>query len=110
METLSFSAAMKTWFDITGIGKSPARFDFKKLQSLCGQHIAATDDAALLHNLIEFCANFKLPHSQDDLKTKLKPALYCVKGRAKTLHELLDKSHFCLTSRPVLQMKNLKKC
>ena len=92
----------KNWFDLKGIGKSPARFDFKKLQNLCGQHIAATNDAALLHNIIEFCAQFKLPYSQDDLKTKLKPALYCVKDRAKTLRELLDKSHFCLTARPII--------
>ena len=99
----------KNWFDLTGIGKSPARFDLKKLQNLCGQHIAATNDAALLHNVIEFCANLNLPHSQDDLKTKLKPALYCVKDRAKTLHELLEKSHFCLTSRPILADEKSKR-
>ena len=99
----------KNWFDLTGIGRSPARFDFKKLQNLCGQHIAATNDAALLHNLIEFSTNLGLPHTQDDLQTKLKPALYCVKDRAKTLHELLEKSHFCLTSRPILADEKSKK-
>ncbi len=29
------------WFDLDGIGKAPARFDTKKLENLCGQHIAA---------------------------------------------------------------------
>ena len=24
------------WFDLDGIGRSPARFDFKKLENLCG--------------------------------------------------------------------------
>ncbi len=92
----------KNWFDLSGIGKSPARFDFKKLQYLCGLHIAGTNDAALLHKLIEFCSISELPHTQKDLETKLAPALYCVKDRAKTFPELIDKAHFCLTSRPIL--------
>ena len=33
-------------FDLSGIGRAPARLDFKKLENLCGQHIAATPDAA----------------------------------------------------------------
>ena len=101
MELFSDEEA-KNWFDLSGIGKSPARFDFKKLQNLCGQHIAATEDAALLHNIIEFCEISELPHTQEDLETKLGPALYCVKNRAKTFPELIDKAHFCLTSRPIL--------
>ncbi|PIE15295.1 MAG: glutamate--tRNA ligase, partial [Rhodobacterales bacterium] len=39
------------WFDLAGIGKSAARFDFKKLDHLSGQHIAASDDADLLEQL-----------------------------------------------------------
>src|SRR5690606_41904150 len=41
-------AEAKAWFDLDGIGRAPARLDFKKLENLCGQHIAATPDAALL--------------------------------------------------------------
>ena len=44
-------AQAQEWFDLSGIGKSPARFDFKKLENLSGQHIAVADDAALLHEL-----------------------------------------------------------
>ncbi|MCP4206576.1 MAG: glutamate--tRNA ligase, partial [Shimia sp.] len=33
----------KEWFDLDGIGKSPARFDTKKLENICGQHIAIMD-------------------------------------------------------------------
>ena len=36
------------WFDLSHLGKAPARFDFAKLENLSGQHIRATDDAALL--------------------------------------------------------------
>ncbi|MEQ1717886.1 MAG: glutamate--tRNA ligase [Hyphomicrobium sp.] len=36
------------WFDITGINKSAARFDFKKLDDLNGHYIRHTDNAELL--------------------------------------------------------------
>lgn len=36
------------WFDIDGINKSPARFDFKKLDDLNGHYIRNTSDAELL--------------------------------------------------------------
>jgi len=44
-------AQARDWFDLDGIGKSPARFDTKKLENLCGQHVAVSQDAALLHEM-----------------------------------------------------------
>ena len=44
------------WFDLDGIGKSPARFDLKKLENSVGQHIAADDDAALQAEIDAFLA------------------------------------------------------
>ena len=46
-------AQAQEWFDLDGIGKSPARFDIKKLENICGQHIAV---AMMLH----CCTNCKL--------------------------------------------------
>ena len=31
------------WFDVDGVGKSAARFDFKKLEALNGHYIRATE-------------------------------------------------------------------
>ncbi|EAQ01501.1 glutamyl-tRNA synthetase [Pseudooceanicola batsensis HTCC2597] len=90
------------WFDITGIGKSPARLDFKKLENICGQHIAAADDAALLHELQDFLASTgqePLSGAKVDMVNKAMPVL---KERAKTFPELLEKAHFCLTERPLV--------
>ena len=47
------------WFDLTHLGKAPARFDFAKLESLSGQHIRAADDAALLAEIEAFLAAAK---------------------------------------------------
>ncbi|APX11687.1 glutamate--tRNA ligase [Tateyamaria omphalii] len=94
-------AQAQAWFDLNGIGKSPARFDVKKLENLSGQHIAQADDAALQQEIEDFLAaagREPLKHSQKD---GLKAALPFVKERAKTLPELLEKAHFILTNRPV---------
>jgi glutamyl-tRNA synthetase len=94
-------AQARQWFDLDGIGKSPARFDFKKLDNLSGQHIAATDDAALLHELEEFLAATGRPPLPEPKKRLLEAGLYCLKERAKTFPELLDKAQFILAERPV---------
>ena len=89
------------WFDLDGINRAPARFDFKKLTNLCGQHIAAADDAALLHELKAYLAaagEAPLTEAQAALVSEAMPLL---KDRAKTFPELLEKARFCLVSRPV---------
>ena len=91
------------WFDLGGIGKSPARLDFKKLASLTGQHIAATEDAALVTELQGYLAAADLAPLSDTQAIVLERAMYCLKERPKNLSELIDKAHFCLTSRPIEQ-------
>ena len=90
------------WFNLSGIGKSPARFDLKKLENLCGQHIAVTDDAALRQEIVNYLAAANLMALTTDQETALERAMYCLKERAKTLPELLENAHFALISRPVV--------
>ncbi|WP_368346281.1 glutamate--tRNA ligase [Pelagovum sp. HNIBRBA483] len=94
-------AQAQEWFGLEGIGKSPARFDFKKLANICGQHIAAGDDAALLHELEGFNAATGNPPFSDAQRDGLSRAMYCLKDRAKTFPELIEKAHFILASRPL---------
>ncbi len=95
-------AQAREWFDITGIGKAPARLDFKKLENLCGQHIAATADAALLHELQEFLAVTGAPPLSDAKLALMEQGMYCLKDRAKTFPELLEKAAFIITDRPIV--------
>lgn len=95
-------AQAKDWFNLDGIGKAPARFDLKKLENLCGQHIAVADDAALLHEIeayLKATSADKLPIEKRD---GLERAMYCLKERAKTFPELIDKAHFILTETPIV--------
>ena len=96
------SAQAMEWFDLPGIGRSPARLDFKKLENICGLHIAASEDAALLHEIEGYLAAAARPALTAAQRDLLSRALYCVKERAKTFPELLEKAHFALTNRPIV--------
>ena len=86
-------------FDLPQVGRSPARFDFAKLENLNGHYMRATSSEDMLAALEQ-----ALPHiaGGEALKAKLTPALRtkllaampALKERAKTLIELLDSSRF----------------
>jgi len=90
------------WFDIAGIRKSPARFDTKKLASICGQHIAVTEDDALVAEIHEFLTNFTENTLTDGQLSGLGRAMYCLKDRAKTYPEIIEKASFILNTRPIV--------
>ncbi|WP_116598578.1 glutamate--tRNA ligase [Primorskyibacter marinus] len=90
------------WFGLDGIGKSPARLDFKKLENLCGQHIAAADDAALLHEIDAYLKAAEQPALTSAQRDGLGRAMYCLKDRAKTFPQLLEKAEFILTKSPIV--------
>ena len=92
---------MKDWFGLDGIGRAPARLDFKKLEHICGLHMAASDDAALLHEIGAYLVAAGHPTLNDTHQAGLLRAMYCLKDRAKTFPELLEKAHFVLTERPI---------
>ncbi len=93
-------------FDLAQIGRSPARFDFAKLESLNGHYIRASADSELMAALEQL-----LPHiaGGQDLAAKMTPALRTtllaampgLKERAKTLVELFDASRFVWAGRPL---------
>ena len=94
-------AQAREWFDMDGIGKSPARFDVKKLENLCGQHMAQSDDAALQQEIITYMRAADLPVLNDAKQAGLLAALPFVKERSKIFPELIEKSQFILSDRPV---------
>ena len=89
-------------FDLAGIGRAPARLDFKKLENTCGHHMAMADDAALLHELMAFLVVTGRPALSDSQADRMLRGLYCLKDRAKTFPELIDKAEFLLVSRPIV--------
>ncbi len=93
-------------FDLPQIGRSPARFDFAKLESINGHYIRHTADPELLA-----AVDAILPHIAGGagIASKLTPAVRekillampGLKERAKTLLELLEGARFIFDERPI---------
>jgi glutamyl-tRNA synthetase len=93
-------------FDLPQIGRSPARFDFAKLESLNGHYIRSSADTDLLtaiENLLPHIAEGRELAAKltPDLKAKLLAAMPGLKERAKTLLELIEGSRFIWADRPL---------
>ena len=81
-------------FTLEGVGKSPSRFDTKKLLNLNGHYIREADDARLASLVAE-----KLGDDADvALLTRAMPEL---KVRAKDINELAEGSRFLFAKRPL---------
>ena len=81
-------------FDLGGVGKSPSRFDLKKLQNLNAHYIRAADDA----RLAELVAPRIGSQADAALLTEAMPQL---KLRAKDLDELAAGAAFLFKQRPL---------
>lgn len=99
-EIFTSAEAMKM-FDLSGIGRAPARLDFKKLEHTCGQHMAMADDAALLHELQAYLEAAGRPALTGPQAGRMELALPFLKKSAKTFPELMEKAAFLLVERPV---------
>jgi glutamyl-tRNA synthetase len=88
------------WFDLTHLGKAPARFDFAKLESLSGQHMRAAEDAALLAEVEAFIASQRQPPLSPLQRERMLRAMPGLKERARTIPQLIEMAHYIVGSRP----------
>jgi len=94
-------AQAQAWFDLSAIGKAPARLDFAKLADLNGRWMRDSDDAALVAEIERlFAAQHRDPLSLPQ-RTKLVQAMPGLKQRAKTLVELIDSAYYILGATPI---------
>jgi glutamyl-tRNA synthetase len=83
------------WFDLDHVGKSPSRFDFKKLENLNGHYIRKADDERLA-DLV--APRLGLSAAQTALLAKAMPEL---KTRANTVNQLAEGAAFLFAERPL---------
>lgn len=100
-DELFSDAQARDWFDLPGIGKAPARLDFKKLEHVSSHHIAQMSDEALLDELAQYLRASGAAALTERQIGWLRPALPALKAKAKTLPALLDQAHFAMIERPV---------
>ncbi|MGE3067106.1 MAG: glutamate--tRNA ligase [Hyphomicrobiaceae bacterium] len=97
---------MIEWFDIDGIGKSAARFDFAKLADLNGYYIRQADTPTLIRRIKDILPAVEggpaFAAAMDRIGwNRLETIMPGLKDRAKTLRELIDSASFLVASRPL---------
>jgi glutamyl-tRNA synthetase len=89
------------WFDLDHVGRSPSRFDTKKLENLNGHYIREAEDgrlAGLVAPRIEPLLG--RPLAADEIATLIR-AMPELKPRAKTLNEIAEGATFLFKQRPL---------
>lgn len=95
-EIISDAQALE-WFNLDHVVKSPARWDFDKLNHLNAHYIKLADDVRLLDLIQPF-----LPHSIDAAGEKRLMAMMPeLKSRAVTLKQLAEEAEFLVKSVPL---------
>jgi glutamyl-tRNA synthetase len=84
------------WFDLDHVGKSPSRFDFKKLENLNGHYIREADDDRLAQLVAP-----RIGALTADQRTLLVRAMPELKARANDLNQLADGARFLFDKRPL---------
>jgi len=88
------------WFDLDGVGKSPARFDFAKLNSVNAHYICLADN----DRLAELAAPFLAAALGRDLTAAerglLSRALPDIKPRVQTIKDIADTALFYFRALP----------
>ena len=93
-------------FDLAQVHRSPARFDFVKLENMNGHYMRAADDAELTQALIDTWPYLargpeKLAALDDRKRAQLLKAMPGLKERAKTLVQLSDSADYLFDQRPL---------
>jgi len=89
------------WFDLSGVGRSPSRFDTKKLENLNGHYLREASDgrlAGLVAPRVAPLIGRSLLDEEIVLLTRAMPEL---KPRAKSLNELAEGATFLFRARPL---------
>ncbi|HAQ83853.1 glutamate--tRNA ligase [Bradyrhizobium viridifuturi] len=93
-------------FDLPGIGRSAARFDFAKLENLNGHYIRQSDDQSLVtqfESVLDYVPEGAALKAKlnDTTRAQLLRAMPSLKERAKTLLELIAGAYFIFADRPL---------
>jgi glutamyl-tRNA synthetase len=88
----------REWFDLSGVGKAPARLDFDKLAHVNAHWMRLAADDGLAKQVLDLHLARGHVLGEDD-EARLLRAMPFLKDRAKTLNELTDQTAFVLRRR-----------
>ncbi len=89
------------WFSMDAVGRSPARFDMKKLENLNGHYLRESGDERLASEVAALLKGRDGLVLDDIGIARIKAGLPGLKARAKTLLELADNAAFYAATLPL---------
>ena len=89
------------WFDLDTVGRSAARFDAAKLESLNGHYLRAADDRRLVDLVMPRIADEISGQDAKTVAARLEQGMPGLKERAKNIVELTENALFYARSRPL---------
>ena len=89
------------WFDLAGVGRGPARFDQKKLESVNGHYLRLADDRRLTALITPRVASVLGRNLAEADTATLQRSMPELKKRANNLNDLADGAVFFLRTRPI---------
>jgi glutamyl-tRNA synthetase len=90
------------WFDGSGLGKAPARFDVAKLTALNAHYLKAADNARLTDLVCDILQDgADLVVIDDKAKDRIRGGMDGLKERAKTVLDLAESAAFYARPRPL---------
>jgi len=99
-EVISTEQAIE-WFDLDAVGKSAARFDFVKLESLNGHYLREAASQRLVEEVVPRLEKQLGRPLSDTARRHLQQGMDGLKARAKNLVELAENSLFYVVDRPL---------
>ena len=99
-EYFSTEEAIK-WFNIKSLGKSPSRFDHKKLDSVSKYHLKSMNKIFLLNQVKEFAKYTGRKDFTKNQLTMLESSIDMLKERAKNYLEIIENARFFIIERPI---------
>ena len=107
-EIITISQAIK-WFDLKQVGKSAARFDLDKLESLNAHYLQNLSTLKALDIIVSGLSKEFGKSVSSKQKESLKRGMPGLLSRAKTITNLVDSAQFYVAKRPIPLDEKAKK-
>lgn len=95
-------AQAREWFALEGIGRAPARLDFKKLEHVSGHHLRQMQPQQLLAELDGFLEENGAAALTQRQRDRIAGAVPALVEKARTLPQLVDTARFAMVDRPIV--------
>ena len=96
-----------SWFSLDGIGKSPSRFDIKKLLNISKKHLISKPEDEIHKSLLRYIKIYKDIDLSETISEKLRQYLPLIIERCNSLGEIFDASSFLFEADEVRDKKSL---